>query len=303
VIITLLALKNSKSVFILTSALLLSTLGNSIAQNTSALNTLKKTAPTDITIDFPTPTPKFSYSPIKNKTGLSGESLFQYLHQTTKPSKAPTTKGYTSSRAYMYSIADNVTCNGRPGIMTFYSLVCANGTSGTGADYNEIGDGNGDGTYNDEINAEHIWPQSYFGKQNPMLSDIHHLRPTFTRPNSMRSRYPFGEVTSWDYTTSAGSRRGHNEFEPGNAMKGDVARSMLYFMVRYYDKNIRGSMDYTNFWINRVEMFLRWNRQDPPTMQEMRRNDLIEKFQGNRNPFTDDYTLADKIGARVFQSH
>jgi len=32
-------------------------------------------------------------------------------------------------------------------------------------------------------------------------------------------------------------------------------------------------------------------------------NGLIEQFQGNRNPYVDDYTLADKVGASVFKSH
>lgn len=41
----------------------------------------------------------------------------------------------------------------------------------------------------------------------------------------------------------------------------------------------------------------------PPDANERRRNDLIEQFQGNRNPFIDDPSLADKIGEKVFISH
>ncbi|MDD5628471.1 MAG: endonuclease, partial [Elusimicrobia bacterium] len=34
---------------------------------------------------------------------------------------------------------------------------------------------------------------------------------------------------------------------------------------------------------------------------EKRRNDLVEEFQGNRNPFIDDPALADRIGAEAFR--
>ena len=122
----------------------------------------------------------------------------------------------------MYSTADNTICNNKPGLITFYSLICANGTSGNGYDYKEYCDANGDGTWKDAINTEHIWPQSYFDEKYPMRSDLHHLRPTFTKPNSMRSNYSFAEVPDWDYSTSAGSKRGYNKFEPSDAVKGDV---------------------------------------------------------------------------------
>ena len=74
-------------------------------------------------------------------------------------------------------------------------------------------------------------------------------------------------------------------------------------MVRYYDKSIRNKVDYNDFWTKRVPMFLEWNKQDPPDANEIRRNNLIEEYQGNRNPFIDNPSLADKIGAAVFQSH
>jgi len=30
-----------------------------------------------------------------------------------------------------------------------------------------------------------------------------------------------------------------------------------------------------------------WHREHPPTHREVRRNDVIEAWQGNRNPFVD----------------
>jgi endonuclease I len=78
---------------------------------------------------------------------------------------------------------------------------------------------------------------------------------------------------------------------------------MLYFVVRYYDRNIRDGMHYGDFWKARVPMFLAWHRQDPPDAAERARNDAIDSYQHNRNPFVDDPSLAEKVGAQVFQSH
>ena len=38
-----------------------------------------------------------------------------------------------------------------------------------------------------------------------------------------------------------------------------------------------------------------WNIEDPPDAKEQARNDGIERYQRNRNPFVDDHTLANAI--------
>jgi deoxyribonuclease-1 len=43
---------------------------------------------------------------------------------------------------------------------------------------------------------------------------------------------------------------------------------------------------------------LEWNRNDPPSKDEIRRNDIIEKLQGTRNPFIDNPTQAETLLAR-----
>ncbi len=235
---------------------------------------------------------------------LRGEALFNHLHQAARPSQwQKTVIGYTEAKSYMYSTADNVGCGGGPGIVTFYSQVCVNGSSGNGNSYPERGDLNGDGVVDSFINAEHIWPQGYFKEAYPMKSDLHHLSPTFMTPNSRRGNLPFAEVSNPSYGTSAGSLLGREGFEPADAVKGNVARAMLYFVTMYHDKNIRQGMNYNNFWTSRVPMFLEWNRQDPPDAAERRRNDLIAAFQGNRNPYIDDPSLAERIGAQVLASY
>jgi hypothetical protein len=246
---------------------------------------------------LPPPAPVRSYG-----KQLSGEQLFQELHQTAAVAKLPAPP-YKQAKAYMFSTADNVSCNGAPGLLTFYSQICAAGSSSNGNDYYEMGDQNGDGVVDTFVNVEHIWPQAFFKSALPMVSDLHQLAPAFPTPNARRANFRFARVAHPVYSTLSGSKLGSEEFEPADAVKGNVARAVLYFVVRYYDKSIRNGVDYPDFWASRVEMFLEWNRQDPPDENERRRNGLIQAFQGNRNPFIDDPSLADQIGETVFKSH
>jgi hypothetical protein len=251
------------------------------------------------------PVPLFPLrTPAAQAASLSGEALFSYLHANTEPALPGTRTDYLKSKKYMFSVADNTGCGGGPGVTCLYSQVCAKGATEHGEDYKENGDQNGDGFVDaDGMNAEHAWPQGFFNGALPMRADLHHIFPTFVKPNNTRGSVPYGLVSKPEYSTSVGSKFDRQVFEPAAAVKGDVARAILYFVVRYYDQNIRDGMNYRDFWTSRVQMFLDWNRQDPPDAAEKRRNDLIEKFQGNRNPFVDDPSLADKIGFKVFQAH
>ena len=234
--------------------------------------------------------------------GLSGEALFSHLHEATAP--APRAQpSYKGSKAFMYSKADNTGCNGGPGIITAYSQLCVNGASADGGSYKERGDENADGVAGDFVNAEHVWPQSYFNSALPMVADLHHLMSTLSTPNGRRGNLKFARVSNATYRTSSGSKLGKEGFEPDDSVKGNVARAIFYFIVRYSDKNIRQGMDYNSFWTKNVPMLLEWNRQDPPDANERRRNDLVEDFQGNRNPFIDTPGQADNIGELVFEAH
>ncbi|MBI5743924.1 MAG: endonuclease [Elusimicrobia bacterium] len=236
-------------------------------------------------------------------TGRSGEKLFQFLHTATA---YPARGGgdYLRSKKYMFSRADNTGCGGAPGVTCLYSQVCAKGASEHGEDYKEQGDANGDGFVDsDGMNAEHSWPQGFFNGALPMRADLHHIFPTFMKPNNTRGSSPFGVVARAEYVTKNGTKFDGSVFEPADAVKGDIARAILYFVVRYYDQNIRDGVNYKEFWASRVPMFLEWDRRDPPDAAERGRNDLIEAFQGNRNPFVDDVSLAGRVSAQTFQSH
>ncbi|MDD2804488.1 MAG: endonuclease [Elusimicrobiales bacterium] len=254
----------------------------------------------------PAPLPPLRIQPqyLAQASGLSGEKLFQYLHQATEYPAPGSGKDYLNAKKFMFAVADNTGCGGSAGVTCLYSQVCSRGASEHGEDYKEQGDANGDGINDaDGMNAEHSWPQGFFNKAAPMKSDLHHIFPTYIGVNGRRGSEPFGEVSSFVYATNSGSKLGPEGFEPADAAKGDIARAILYFVVRYYDRNIRDGADYRDFWTSRVGMFLDWHRQDPPTAAERARNEAIAGFQGNRNPFVDDPSLAEKVGAKVFQSH
>jgi hypothetical protein len=234
----------------------------------------------------------------------SGERLFQQLHHQTDTLSQPSGHDYLDAKKFMFSKADNTGCAGVPGVLEFYSQICVPGSSQHGQDYKENGDLNLDGVVDsDGMNAEHIWPQGYFDRAFPMRADLHHIFPSFIATNSARSNLPFAVVSKALYSTSSGSKMDSRGFEPAAAVKGDVARALFYFIVRYYDRNIRSGMNYQDFWKVRVPLLMEWNLRDPPDDNERRRNDLINRFQGNRNPFVDDPSLAEKIGVQVFSSH
>ena len=231
----------------------------------------------------------------------SGAQLLAAFHEST--GQGFRQHEYGEASKYMFSTADNVERGGRRGVVDAYSGVFVPGTSADGSDYRESGDQNNDHFVDSQgMNVEHTWPQSFFAKRLPMKSDLHHLMATFIHPNGMRGSMPFGVVQGQgEYHNDGGAKAGQGVFEPPDASKGRVARALLYFYTRYYDTNISNGGFSAAFWNEKLELFLSWNRAFPPGPDEKRRNDLVEKFQGNRNPFIDDPALADRIGAAAFR--
>lgn len=130
------------------------------------------------------------------------------------------------------------------------------------------------------MNVEHTWPQSK-GATGDAKGDLHHLFPTDSNINSVRSSLPFCDVVEVKWQEEE-SKRGYNTygehcFEPPTKHKGNVARALFYFAIRYnykIDKN--------------QESFLRrWHEIDPVDQDEMDKNDEIQKIQNNRNFFID----------------
>lgn len=131
------------------------------------------------------------------------------------------------------------------------------------------------------MNVEHTWPKSKGAKTVPAVSDLHHLFPTDSEVNSKRSSHPFCEVRDVKWTNGLSSlgtsgRKGYC-FEPPKEHRGNIARAMFYFAVRY-NKRID----------NREEKWLKkWHKDDPIDQAEIERNKKIIKIQKNTNPFID----------------
>jgi endonuclease I len=155
------------------------------------------------------------------------------------------------------------------------------------------------------FNTEHAWPQSKGAADDPAMSDIHHLFPSDETANSQRSNLPFGVVvdTLWIGADSDGdgdvSVQGLDAerdpvFEPRDSKKGDIARALLYFYVRYKNDPTE-NFTLENF-IDEEATLIDWAADDPPDAHERARNALIFRAQGNRNPFIDRPEFVAAIG-------
>ena len=141
-------------------------------------------------------------------------------------------------------------------------------------------------------NCEHVVPQSWFGKKEPMRGDLHHLFACESGCNSFRGNIPYYEFEDFEETIrEACGKREELRFEP-SAGKGAVARATLYFLLRYPGEINATKKEYTP---ERIEMVLGWHRNFKVTRYERHRNAAIQEKQGNRNPLIDHPIWADGI--------
>lgn len=156
----------------------------------------------------------------------------------------------------------------------------------------------------DDWNREHVWAKSHgdFGTDTGPGTDIHHLRPADVSVNSARGDKDFDNGGT-EVSEAPGNRTDDDSFEPRDAVKGDVARMILYMAVRYdggdgfadlepNDKVGNGTQPH----IGRLSVLKQWSKQDPPDSFEKHRNQVIfDKYQHNRNPFIDHPEWVDAI--------
>jgi endonuclease I len=141
-----------------------------------------------------------------------------------------------------------------------------------------------------------VVPQSWFGKQEPMRGDLHHLFACESRCNSFRRNTPYTEFPDYPEVPSPGPVVGvvrgdcgkseSNGFEPAKG-KGAAARAVLYFLLRY-----PGVVEAQEMGLERRHLLLTWHEDDPVDEWERHRNAAIFDRQGNRNPFVDHADLA-----------
>jgi len=132
------------------------------------------------------------------------------------------------------------------------------------------------------FNTEHVYPQSLLAERNEgeAFSDLHHLRSCDANVNSDRSNFAFTDGTGANTLVNG------NRWYPGDEWKGDVARMIMYLNVRYGETFTK---------VGNIELFLKWNREDPVSAFEDQRNTVIFSAQGNRNPFIDNPFIATLI--------
>lgn len=143
----------------------------------------------------------------------------------------------------------------------------------------------------DKWNREHIWTQSAYPKS---ASDNHNIFACEGQINNYRGnlKYAMGGdvVTVFGHVTDCKLVK-NTSFEPCDAAKGEVARSVMYGTVQY-------SYTMTNI-IDSIELALEWHLEHEITERETRRNDVVHKNQGNRNPFVDHPEYACRIWGRT----
>ena len=227
---------------------------------------------------------------------LTGESLKTVLHQIIKDHvKFP----YSSSNTDTWDIlkeADKDTAN-PDHVILFYSGWSVNASQ----EYN-----NGMGW-----NREHVWAKSHgdFDTNPGAGTDAHHLRPSDISINNARSNKDFdnGGVIYVDADGTTECKYDIDSWEPRDAVKGDVARMLLYMSVRYEGENGEVDLelidDVNTASLNtigkgfhgKLSTLLEWHYSDPVDSFEINRNNVIYSYQKNRNPFIDHPEFAEKI--------
>lgn len=164
------------------------------------------------------------------------------------------------------------------------------------------------------MQREHSVPKSWWKKNGdveytPAYSDLWNLYPSNGAANQAKSNYPFGptERTTFDNGVSkigypqAGYGGGASRvFEPDDEYKGDFARTIFYMACIYDDLPwVINYMFKEESWPTlqpwAYNMLLQWARADEVSQKEIDRNNLVEQYQGNRNPFIDFPELAEYI--------
>jgi endonuclease I len=141
-------------------------------------------------------------------------------------------------------------------------------------------------------NCEHVVPQSWFSKREPMRGDLHHLFACESRCNSFRGNTPYLEFPQFEEAVRPGCGMVEADgFEPSRG-KGPAARATLYFLLRY-----PGQIDATieEYEPERLSLLLSWHAADPVSEWELHRNAAIFEKQGNRNPLIDFPDWANEI--------
>ena len=159
--------------------------------------------------------------------------------------------------------------------------------------------------YDRGVNIEHVFPMSWAKnafdcrtrKQcrqdlpafNYLEADLHNLYPALVPVNDARGSQGFADLPEklshfhqCEFKIDTKRRR----VEPRDEIKGRIARAMFY-MADAYNLPIFRSQG---------QLLTRWHFRFPPDTEENRRNNVIFRIQGTRNPFIDNPDAVSKFG-------
>ncbi len=218
------------------------------------------------------------YSPVE---GLTGNELWLGLQDLISSDHID--YSYDAARHYMHAYIDNIDDQ----VRCIYTGEWVNHPYGTMSTP-------------PEFSSEHIYAQSWYEVDlDPenisfAVSDLNALFPARLDVNNARSNNPFDYVTNYDpasniwgsgdYLSYLGSNaNNHTVFDVADEFKGNIARALLYFSVRYYTDN----SNLIRFNVDQLPILIQWHLEDPVDDLELSRNEKIYSYQGNRNPFID----------------
>jgi endonuclease I len=102
---------------------------------------------------------------------------------------------------------------------------------------------------------------------------MHNIYLTNYYTNNLRSNKKFSHAVDENISKKI--------YIPCNYSRGIIARSLAYMKYTYPLLNLSNVID--------SNIILAWNELYPPTELELKKNNIIYNYQGNKNIFIEDY--------------
>ena len=250
----------------------------------------------------------------------SASQLRCSIHETIKGHTSYPYSGGTTNTWTILEIADEDPNNPNNILDIYrnrsYSKVSARAGTGSGLTYNR------EHTWPKSLGFSSATGDK--GLPNAPHTDAHMLYLSDTNYNSSRGNKPLANCTSGCTALATEANNGNGgssarsdrnwfigpdgnggSFETWDGRKGDIARAVLYMAVRYEggkhpvtgqsepdleltdDRSKIVMTSSSPAWMGLLSTLLAWHQLDPPDAAEVARNDVVQSFQGNRNPFID----------------
>ena len=255
----------------------------------------------------------------------SASQLRCSIHETIKGHTSYPYSGGTTNTWTILEIADENPANSSQILDIYrnraYSKVSARAGTGSGLTYNR------EHTWPKSLGFSSTTGDK--GLPNAPHTDAHMLYLSDTNFNSSRGNKPLANCTSGCTALATEANNGDGgssaradsnwfigpdgnggSFETWDGRKGDIARAVLYMAVRYEggkhpitdqsEPDLELTDDRSKIvitsaspaYMGLLSTLLAWHQLDPPDAAERARNDVVQSFQGNRNPFIDNPSWA-----------